>query len=553
MQKIFTAYTDRAPVLDIACEDYGLLYRLAENRQGPVVEVTVESQALGEVPVFNVIGEIKGSQLPNEYVMLSAHFDSWDGGSGATDNGTGTIMIMEAMRILKQVYPNPRRTILVGHWSGEEQGLNGSRGYVHDHPEIVSGLQALLNQDNGTGRVENMSASGFPDAAASLARYLARVPADITRNIKFGFPGNPSGGGTDHASFVSCGAPGFGLGSGDWDYGRYTWHTNRDTYDKISWDDVKNNAALAAMLVYLASEDTVRMSREKRTVFSLTPSGQPGAWPECRDAQRSTPPLAPAPPPPPPPATPPVSFADHFSGVSAAYAAFRPRYPDALFDFLADAAPACDDAWDAGTGSGQAAVGLARHFKHVIATDASSSQIEHATPDPRIQYHVGPAESCDLADASVDLVTAAQALHWFDRPRFWAEAQRVLRPHGVIAVWTYVMLQIAPPIDEIVLHFYRDVVGPYWPPERRITEERYRTIEFPFAEFAAPDFVIEQTVTLDELAGYVRTWSATRAYLKRHGEDPVERLVAELGPVWGDPQQSRLGRWPVAMRVGRIE
>jgi carboxypeptidase Q len=295
VQKIFTAYTDRAPVLDIACEDYGLLYRLVENRQGPVIEVTAESQPLGEVPVFNVVGEIKGSQLPNEYVMLSAHFDSWDGGSGATDNGTGTITMLEAMRILKQVYPNPRRTILVGHWSGEEQGLNGSRGYVHDHPEIVTGLQALFNQDNGTGRVENMSASGFPDAAASLARYLARVPADITRNIKFGFPGAPSGGGTDHASFVSCGAPGFGLGSGDWDYGRYTWHTNRDTYDKISFDDVKTNATLAAMLVYLASEDTVRMSREKRTVFSVTPSGQPGGWPECRDAQRTTPPLAPRP------------------------------------------------------------------------------------------------------------------------------------------------------------------------------------------------------------------------------------------------------------------
>jgi carboxypeptidase Q len=295
VQKIFTAYTDRAPVLDIACEDYGLLYRLVENRQGPVIEVIVESQPLGEVPVFNVVGEIKGSQLPNEYVMLSAHFDSWDGGSGATDNGTGTITMMEAMRILKTVYPNPRRTILVGHWSGEEQGLNGSRGYVHDHPEIVTGLQALFNQDNGTGRVENMSASGFPDAAASLARYLARVPADITRNIKFGFPGAPSGGGTDHASFVSCGAPGFGLGSGDWDYGRYTWHTNRDTYDKISFDDVKTNATLAAMLVYLASEDTVRMSREKRTVFSVTPSGQPGGWPECRDAQRTTPPLAPRP------------------------------------------------------------------------------------------------------------------------------------------------------------------------------------------------------------------------------------------------------------------
>ncbi|MGH7521641.1 MAG: M20/M25/M40 family metallo-hydrolase [Gemmatimonadales bacterium] len=301
VQKIFATQTERTPVLDIACEDYGLLYRLAENKQSPVIEVTADAQALGEQPVFNVVGEIKGSALPNEYVMLSAHFDSWDGGSGATDNGTGTLTMLEAMRLLKLVYPNPRRTILVGHWSGEEQGLNGSRALVKDHPEIVSGLQALFNQDNGTGRVENMSASGFPDAAPSLARYLARIPADITRNIKFTFPGNPSGGGTDHASFVSCGAPGFGLGSGDWDYGRYTWHTNRDTYDKISFDDVKNNAALTAMLVYLASEDTVRMSREKRTVFAVTQSGQPGSWPECRDGQRVTPPLAPAPPPPPPP------------------------------------------------------------------------------------------------------------------------------------------------------------------------------------------------------------------------------------------------------------
>jgi len=247
-----------------------------------------------------------------------------------------------------------------------------------------------------------------------------------------------------------------------------------------------------------------------------------------------------------------VSFTDHFSGVSAGYAAFRPRYPDALFDFLAQAAPARDEAWDVGTGSGQAAVGLARLFKHVIATDASSSQIEHATPDPRIDYRVGPAESCDLAEGSVDLITVAQALHWFDRPRFWTEVRRVLRPNGVIAVWTYVMLEIAPQIDKTVRHFYNDVVGPYWPPERRITEERYRTIEFPFAEFAAPSFVIEQAVTLDDVAGYVRTWSATRAFVKRHGEDPVERLVTELGPAWGDRQQSRLARWPVAMRVGRI-
>ncbi len=248
-----------------------------------------------------------------------------------------------------------------------------------------------------------------------------------------------------------------------------------------------------------------------------------------------------------------MSFADHFSSVSAAYAAFRPRYPEMLFDFLAQAAPARDAAWDAGTGSGQAAIGLARHFTHVIATDASGSQIEHATPDPRISYRVSPAEASGLDDGSVDLVTAAQALHWFDRSSFWAEVRRVLRPRGVIAVWTYVMLEIAPQIDEIVRRFYRDVVGPYWPPERRITEGRYQTIEFPFAEFAAPSFVIEQPVTLDDVAGYVRTWSATRRYIERYGHDPVDRLIAELAPAWGTPQEPRLARWPVATRVGRVE
>ncbi len=247
-----------------------------------------------------------------------------------------------------------------------------------------------------------------------------------------------------------------------------------------------------------------------------------------------------------------MTFADYFSGVSAAYAAFRPRYPAALFEFLAQVAPARGDAWDAGTGSGQAAIGLARHFNHVIATDASSAQLEHATPDPRISYRVATAEASGLDDVSVDLVTAAQALHWFDRTRFWTEAQRVLRPGGVVAVWTYVLFEIAPPIDAIIRRFYRSVVGPFWPPERRITEERYQTIEFPFSEFVAPTFVIEQAVTLDDAAGYIRTWSATRAFVKQRGEDPVDALINQLAPAWGAPQQSRLARWPVTMRVGRV-
>lgn len=289
VDKIFDARTERAPVLDVSCEDYGLLFRLATSGQNPVVELAAQSQPLGEVPVFNVVAQIPGTELPNQYVMLSAHFDSWDGGSGATDNGTGTITMLEAMRLLQLVYPHPRRTILVGHWSGEEQGLNGSSAFVHDHPAIVDSLQALFNQDNGTGRIESMSSSGFTLAAGNLARYLVQIPADLTRNIKFNFPGSPGGGGTDHASFVTCGAPGFGLGSGDWDYGRYTWHTNRDTYDKVSWDDVRNNATLVAMLVYLASEDRDPMPRGRRDVFNPQANGQPGAWPACREPQRGTP------------------------------------------------------------------------------------------------------------------------------------------------------------------------------------------------------------------------------------------------------------------------
>lgn len=291
--RIFGAYTRATPVMDLECEDYGLVARLAESHQGPVLQLEAESQALGEVPVFNIVGEIPGTVLPSEYVMLSAHFDSWDGGSGTTDNGTGTVTMMEAMRILKLAYPHPRRTILVGHWDSEENGLDGSRAFVADHPDIVAHLQALFNQDNGTGRVVGMSASGYPDASGSLARWLSRVPAELTHEIRFQFPGMPASGGTDHASFDCAGAPGFGLGSLNWDYFLYTWHTNRDTFDKIVFDELKSNAVLTAMLVYLASEDTASVSRAQRTVFpthaGFGPGGPMGtSWPVCTQPPRST-------------------------------------------------------------------------------------------------------------------------------------------------------------------------------------------------------------------------------------------------------------------------
>jgi SAM-dependent methyltransferase len=247
-----------------------------------------------------------------------------------------------------------------------------------------------------------------------------------------------------------------------------------------------------------------------------------------------------------------VNFADHFSSGSEAYAKFRPRYPEGLFEFLAKAAPAREEAWDAGTGTGQAAVGLARWFEHVTATDASTSQIERAEPHPRVDYRVARAERSGVADASMDIVTVAQAVHWFDHASFWAETRRVLRPRGVIAIWTYLLFEIAPEIDDIVRHFYSGIVGPYWPSERRLTEQRYRTIAFPFDEFAAPDFVIEQPMTLEDVAGYIRTWSATKAFMKHHREDPVGDLVKQLARAWRFPGEARLARWPVAMRVGRI-
>ncbi|MGI9627147.1 MAG: M20/M25/M40 family metallo-hydrolase [Longimicrobiales bacterium] len=284
--RVFNAYTRQIPTFELGCEDYGLVYRLSANGQGPLVRLTAEAENLGEVPVFNVIASKRGTELPDEYVLMSAHFDSWEGGSGATDNGTGSVLMMEAARILSQVYPNPKRTIMIGLWSGEEQGLNGSHAFVEDHPEVADGLQALFNQDNGTGRVVRLSASGFVEAGGSLARWVAQVPEEVTNYLDESYPGMPSGGGTDHASFVCAGAPGFGLGALSWDYGSHTWHTHRDTYDKLVFDDLKNNAVLVASLVYLASEDDQRTSRVQRVM--PVRRGQQTIWPACNQAVRDS-------------------------------------------------------------------------------------------------------------------------------------------------------------------------------------------------------------------------------------------------------------------------
>jgi hypothetical protein len=287
VSKIFSASTKTIPTVNIALEDYTMLYRLVEYGDKPVINIVAQSKELGRVPTFNTIAEIKGSEKPDEYVILSAHFDSWDGATGATDNGTGTIVMMEAIRILKKMYPNPKRTILVGLWSSEEQGLNGSRAFVEDHPEIVNNMQALFNQDNGTGRVVNLSGGGFLHSYEYLTRWLHAVPKEITSEIETTFPGIPGGGGSDYASFLAAGAPAFSLSSLSWDYGNYTWHTNRDTYDKIIFDDVRSNVILTAILAYMASEDPNKTPRDKIVLPISSRTGKQMQWPKKSSPERN--------------------------------------------------------------------------------------------------------------------------------------------------------------------------------------------------------------------------------------------------------------------------
>jgi carboxypeptidase Q len=287
VNKIFGAVSERVPSLDLSCEDYGLLHRLASNNQGPRIRLTIDAQSTpAEVPMFNVVAEIKGTELPNEYIVLSAHLDSWHGATGATDNGTGTLTMLEAMRILKATYPNPRRTIIAGHWGGEEQGTIGSLAFNEDHKDVIDGLQAAFNQDNGTWRVEMLEGQGFLKASSSLARWVAQLPSDMTDSVRVQLPGAQANAGSDHTSFICRGAPTFRLQSSYPEYRQYTWHTNRDTFDKIVFDDLKQNATMAAMLAYAASEDRERTSREQAVLTAA--NGATRAWPTCRPAQRSS-------------------------------------------------------------------------------------------------------------------------------------------------------------------------------------------------------------------------------------------------------------------------
>jgi SAM-dependent methyltransferase len=244
-------------------------------------------------------------------------------------------------------------------------------------------------------------------------------------------------------------------------------------------------------------------------------------------------------------------FHDHFSAGAADYSTYRPGYPSALFAFLATLAPGRSRAWDCATGAGQAAIALTSHFDRVLATDASREQIANARPHAQIRYLVSAAEKAVFEAASIDLITVAQALHWFDIPAFFAEARRVLKQDGILAVWTYNLLKVEPAIDTLIEQLYHQQLAGYWPPQRTLVEQGYSTIAFPFAPLEHPEFAMEADWNLSQLLGYLETWSAVKGKQAKTGENPVSQMAGGFAAAWGDPAGRRRVRWPLSLMVGQ--
>lgn len=246
-----------------------------------------------------------------------------------------------------------------------------------------------------------------------------------------------------------------------------------------------------------------------------------------------------------------MAFKDHFSGHAQAYAQYRPGYPPELYAYLASLVSRHEWALDCATGNGQAALGLTRHFERVVATDGSVAQLRNAQPHPRVRYIASLAECLAFHDHSIDAITVAQAAHWFDHARFYPEVRRVLRPEGVLALWTYGLASLTPALDEVVRDFYANVVKDYWPPERSYVETAYRTLPFPLRELTPPPLELRLQWDLDTLVGYVGTWSATQRYTQALGIDPLPELRRRLEPHWGVSGELRPVAWPMHLRVGR--
>lgn len=244
------------------------------------------------------------------------------------------------------------------------------------------------------------------------------------------------------------------------------------------------------------------------------------------------------------------SFKDYFSGHSRSYQQFRPSYPDEMFEFLASIAPGHSLAWDCATGNGQAAISLAKYFMQVIATDASEKQIESATPNSKVTYQVAKAEHTRINESSIELITVAQALHWFDIAAFFREAQRVLTNKGVMAIWSYRFLCISPELDNAIHYLYKDVLDPYWPAERKLVDEGYAHVDFPFHAVSVPSFKMTAEWDLFQLLGYLSTWSAVERYKADQGSDPLLIIKDSLFDFWGDTESVKQVQWPLTMKVG---
>ncbi|MGD8594286.1 MAG: class I SAM-dependent methyltransferase [Gammaproteobacteria bacterium] len=244
-------------------------------------------------------------------------------------------------------------------------------------------------------------------------------------------------------------------------------------------------------------------------------------------------------------------FKDYFSDQTVAYNAYRPDYPEDMFTYLASIAPGSTLAWDCACGTGQASIHLVKYFQNIIATDASRSQITNAVTHPRIEYRVETAEHSSLQNHSVDLIVVGQALHWFDMTAFFSEARRVLTAEGIFAAWSYNLLTLTPEIDLIINDLNRNILGDYWAPERKLVENNYGDIVFPFANSITEQFTMRENWDFDQLLGYLGTWSAVRSYQQRQHMNPLDLIKDKLQQAWGSQTNTKLVRWPVTLKIGR--
>ncbi len=247
-----------------------------------------------------------------------------------------------------------------------------------------------------------------------------------------------------------------------------------------------------------------------------------------------------------------ATFNDNFSKQASIYAQYRPSYPHELYDYLSELTPTHELAWDCGTGNGQSAIHLADFYDSVYASDPSEAQITNAFAHDRVTYKIEKAEESTLKDQSVDLVAIAQAIHWFDYDKFYAEVKRVLKKGGIIATWAYGIPSINKELDVLIKHFHQKTVGPYWPIETRSIDQEYTTIPFPFREIEPPEFYIRKRFKMEDLLGHLLSWSATQRFIEQVGHNPIDQLRLEVEKIWGNPQLVKDAVWKIYLRVGKI-